>query len=104
MPSPDRGEVWLVEPGARREGPPWPGHQRSSRPTGSGLDDARGTHDEPPGLAVEVAVPLRFLKSGGFDAQNLVTPPHAKLVRKLGDLSATEVALVEAAVRSWLSF
>jgi mRNA interferase MazF len=37
-----------------------------------------------------------------FDAQNLVTIPHAKLLRKLGVLSPTQLAAVEAAVRAWL--
>lgn len=37
-----------------------------------------------------------------FDAQNLVTVPHAKSVRRLGVLSAEQLAAVVAAVRRWL--
>ena len=44
----------------------------------------------------------RFLQAGVFDAQNLVTVPYAKLIRKLGDLPPTDFAAVEAAVRRWL--
>jgi mRNA interferase MazF len=45
---------------------------------------------------------MRFLRPGVFDAQNLVTIPHAKLLRKLGVLPPTQLAAVEAAVRTWL--
>jgi hypothetical protein len=32
----------------------------------------------------------------------MLTVPHAKLVRKLGDLPPDQLALVERAVRDWL--
>lgn len=61
------------------------------------------THTTSPrGSEYEVALSVRFLKPGAFDAQNLVTVPHAKLVRKLGVLSAEQLAAVVAAVRRWL--
>jgi mRNA interferase MazF len=47
-------------------------------------------------------VPARFLRTGVFDAQNLVTVPQATLIRKLGELSPDQLALVEDAVRRWL--
>ena len=50
----------------------------------------------------EVAVTKRFLKEGAFDAQNLVTIPKAKLVRKIGSLNAAELTGIEAAVKHWL--
>jgi mRNA interferase MazF len=56
----------------------------------------------PRGSQFEVAVRARFLKQGVFDAQNLVTVPHAKLIRKLGDLAPDQLALVEDGIRSWL--
>jgi mRNA interferase MazF len=56
------------------------------------------------GSRFEAAVQVRFLRSGAFDAQNLITIPTIKLVRKLGMLSATQLAAVEDAVRSWLGF
>jgi mRNA interferase MazF len=45
-----------------------------------------------------------FLKQGVFDAQNLVTIPEAKLVRRIGTLRSKDLALVENAVRAWLGF
>jgi len=39
------------------------------------------------GSRFEVSLTVAFLQVGAFDAQNLVTIPHAKLVRKLGTLT-----------------
>jgi mRNA interferase MazF len=50
----------------------------------------------------EVAATPHFLKAGVFDGQNIVTIPHAKLVKKLGDLSSSELSAVEDTVRRWL--
>jgi len=47
-------------------------------------------------------VPVPFLRTGVFDAQNLVTIPHAKLIRKLGVLSTEQLAKVEVVGRLWL--
>lgn len=55
------------------------------------------------GTRFEVAIPKNFLKTGAFDAQGLITVAPPRLVRKLGELSASEVATVEASVRTWLS-
>jgi mRNA interferase MazF len=49
-----------------------------------------------------VASQVSFLKSGVFDAQNLITVPHAKLVRALGRLPASQLASVEQALCLWL--
>lgn len=50
----------------------------------------------------EVALPIRFLRPGGFDAQSLVTIPLVKLIRRLGRLDARQLTQVEEAVRRWL--
>ena len=50
----------------------------------------------------EAAVSVSFLRVGVFDAQNLITIPHAKLIRSLGKLSAGQLAPVERAVCLWL--
>ena len=54
------------------------------------------------GSRFEVAATPRFLKAGVFDGQNILTIPHAKLAKKLGDLSSSELSAVEDAVRRWL--
>jgi mRNA interferase MazF len=45
----------------------------------------------------------RFLAAGVFDAQNMLTVPHAELVRKLGSLQADQMVNAEDAVRRWLA-
>ena len=103
MVSPNRGEVWLVDLGLAAK----------TRPCVVLSVPATGPNDRvlvtlvthttsPRGSQFEVALSVRFLKAGEFDAQNLVTVPHAKLVRKLGTLSSDQLAEVVAAVRRWL--
>jgi mRNA interferase MazF len=103
MVSPNRGEVWLVDLGLAAK----------MRPCVILSIPAVGQNDRvlvtvvshttsPRGSEFEVALPVRFLKAGVFDAQNLVTVPHAKLVRKLGTLPTDQLAEVEVAVRRWL--
>jgi mRNA interferase MazF len=50
----------------------------------------------------EVEIKTRFLRAGVFDAQSLVTIPHAKLIRRLGKLTDHQLAEVEAVVQKWL--
>ncbi len=54
------------------------------------------------GSNVEVAVRTKFLSAGVFDAQNMLTVPEAKLIRKLGSLPPDQLSLVEQGVRRWL--
>jgi mRNA interferase MazF len=49
-------------------------------------------------------VKVRFLKPGAFDVQNLVTIPHAKLLRKLGELNSEQLSRVEDLLLFWLGF
>jgi mRNA interferase MazF len=49
-----------------------------------------------------VSVKTGFLRSGVFDAQNIVTIPRGKPLRKLGKLNPSQIADVETAVRLWL--
>jgi mRNA interferase MazF len=46
----------------------------------------------------EVPISSRFLRPGAFDAQNIITIPTAKLVRRIGALSDSELSLVEDSV------
>ena len=102
MAAPDRGEVWVVDLGmAGKVRPclvlsvPVGVQDRALVTLVAGTTGLRGTR-------FEVAVQARFLQAGVFDAQNMLTVPHAKLVRKLGDLPPDQLTLVEQAVRNWL--
>ncbi len=54
------------------------------------------------GSRFEVDIKTRFLRPGVFDAQNLITIPHAKLMRKLGILPPEQLVAIEDAIRLWL--
>lgn len=102
MRAPPRGEVWLIDPGLVAKirpclilSVPLEESDRSLVTLVPHTTSVRGSR-------FEVAVPVRFLKSGAFDAQGLVTVPFAWLIRRVGTLSATQIKLVESAVCSWL--
>ncbi len=102
MANPNRGEVWLVDLGyAAKVRPclvlsiPAADEDRALAtlvPHTTSLRDSR----------FEVELKIRFLREGGFDAQNLVTIPHAKLIRNLGRLNDSQLKEVEERIRFWL--
>jgi mRNA interferase MazF len=102
MPNPNRGEVWLVDLGLAAKVRPCLVMSVPAGPQDRSLATIVAHTTSPRGSQFEVAVSVRFLKVGVFDAQNLETVPHAKFVRKLGDLPPDQLALVEEAVRRWL--
>ncbi len=82
MPSPDRGEVWLVDLGLAAKVRPClvlsiPATGPNDRALATMVAHTTSTR----GSQFEVAIRTRFLKPDAFDAQNLVTVPHAKLIR-----------------------
>jgi len=102
MPEPRRGEVWMVDLGLAAKVRPC---LVVSIPA---LDQDRALATVVPhttslrGSRFEVSLKVNFLRPGVFDVQNLVTIPHAKLVRKLGNLTADQLSSIEAALRRWL--
>ncbi len=102
MNIPNRGEVWLVDLGfAAKTRPclvlsiPAEDQDRALATLIPHTTSARNSR-------FEVGWTLGFLKPGVFDAQNLITIPHAKLVRKLGNLTAEQLLAIEDAVCEWL--
>ena len=84
MANPLHGEVWLVDLGMVAK----------IRPCLLFIVPAAGPNDRvlvtvvahttsARGSGFEVAIPARFLKPGVFDVQNIISIPHAKLVRRL---------------------
>lgn len=49
-------------------------------------------------------VQVKFLREGTFDVQNIITIPHAKLLRKLGRLTSEQMSEVEDVLLFWLGF
>ncbi|PYQ59475.1 MAG: type II toxin-antitoxin system PemK/MazF family toxin [Acidobacteria bacterium] len=102
MRPPQRGEVWLVDLGLAAKVRPC--LVLSIPPTD--VDRALITlvpHTTSLRASrFEVALPVPFLRPGGFDAQGLVTVPLAKLIRVLGKLAPSHLSEVESRVSFWL--
>ena len=102
MPTPQRGEVWLVDLGMAAKVRP---ALVLSIPAGD-ADRALVTlvphTTSVRGSRFEVGVPVPFLKPGAFDTQGLVTIPLAKLIRRLGVLHPIQLKQVEQGVVTWL--
>ncbi len=104
MPSADRGSVWIVNLGLAGKVMPCLVLSVPTDPQDRVLVTLVPHTTSVQGTRFEVAVQARFLHGGGvFDAQQVLTMPQAKLVRKLGDLPPDQMALVEEAVRRWLA-
>ena len=102
MPSADRGSVWMVDLGLAAKVRSCLILSVATDPQDRVLVTIVAHTTSLQGTRFEVDVKTRFLKPGAFDAQQVLTIPQAKLVRKLGDLKADQLAAVEAAVRQWL--
>jgi mRNA interferase MazF len=102
MPRADRGSVWIADLGMAAKVRPCLVLSVPTDPQDRVLVTVVPHTTSVQGTRFEVAVKAPFLKPGVFDAQQVVTVPQVKLVRKLGDLSPDQLALVEAAVRRWL--
>ena len=100
---PARSEVWLVDLGLVAKVRPCvvlsiPADNDNDRVLTTIVPHTTSTRES----RFEVASDVRFLKKGAFDAQNIVTVPTVKLVRRLGTLANDQMARVEVAVRLWL--
>src|SRR5205823_12056138 len=99
MPQPDRGSVWIVDLGMAAKVRPCVVLNVPLDPPDRVLMTVVPKTTSIHGTRFEVAVQARFLRGGGgvFDAQQILTIPQVKLVRKLGDLPSDQLAFVEDA-------
>lgn len=102
MPEPRRGEVWLVDLGMAAKVRPAlvvsiPADERDRA-----LVTLVPHTTSPRRSRFEASALVPFLRQGVFDAQNIITIPHAKLIRRLGALGPSQLAVVERVVRLWL--
>jgi mRNA interferase MazF len=101
---PRRGEVWLVDLGLAAKVRPALVISVPASDVDRSLVTLVPHTTAVRGSRFEVAVPVSFLKQGGFDAQGLVTVPFPRLVRLLGVLRPEDLNSVEHAVLRWLGF
>lgn len=102
MANPRRGDVWLADLGMAGKVRPCLVLSVSPEDIDRALVTLAPHTTSRRGSRFEVTVGVRFLREGAFDAQNLVTIPLAKLVRRVGILPPDGLQRVEEAVRSWL--
>jgi mRNA interferase MazF len=102
VPTPNRGEVWLVDLGIAAKVRPCLVLSVPLDPQDRVLVTLVPHTTTVQQTRFEVVVPKQFLSAGAFDAQGLVTVHPKKLQRKLGDLLPPELAVVEEAVKRWL--
>ena len=102
MKAPQRGEVWLVDLGMAAKVRPAVVMSVGAADTDRALVTLVPHTTSTRGTRFEAAVTVGFLKPGAFDAQNLITIPHAKLLRALGVLRPQQLNVVEAALKRWL--
>lgn len=104
MSNPERGDVWLVDLGYVAKVRPClvisiPAQYQDRAlatlvPHTTSLRDSR----------FEVKIKTKFLREGSFDVQNIITIPHAKLLRKLGELTSEQMQELEDVLLIWLGF
>lgn len=102
MKYPERGEVWLVDLGMAAKIRPCLVISARIGENDRALITLVPHTTSTRGTQFEAAVSTRFLKSGAFDAQGLVTVPVSRAIRELGRLRSEQMQAVEAAVCRWL--
>ena len=102
MATPERGEIWLADLGYAAKVRPCLVLSVQPEPQDRVLVSLVPHTTSVLGTRFEVTVPKRFLKSGAFDAQGIVTVARARLLRRLGKLQPNEMAPVAEATRRWL--
>lgn len=102
MASPGRGEVWLVDLGYAAKVRPCLVISIPAFSQDRALAAIIPHTTSPRDSRFEVNIKARFLKPGVFDVQNLITVPHAKLIKKLGVLEASQLSQIETLLSFWL--
>jgi mRNA interferase MazF len=102
--NPNRGEVWLVDLGYTAKVRPCLVVSIPALDRDRALTTLIPHTTSSRGSRFEVDVEVRFLRVGAFDVQNIITIPHAKLIRKLGSLTPEQLAEIEEVILFWLGF
>ncbi|MBW4675597.1 MAG: type II toxin-antitoxin system PemK/MazF family toxin [Desmonostoc geniculatum HA4340-LM1] len=102
MSSPERGEVWLVDLGYAAKVRPCLVISIPATEEDRALATLIPHTTSLRGSRFEVEIKVNFLRTGAFDVQNIITIPHAKLLRKLGNLTHEQLGDVKKVLLLWL--
>lgn len=102
MPATERGEVWLADLGMVAKVRPVLVISIEPADVDRALIGIVPHTTSVRGSRFEVASSAPFLRAGAFDAQNIVSVPTTKMIKRLGRLSEKEFGDVMFAVRQWL--
>ena len=102
-PTPKRGEVWLVDLGMAAKIRPClvlsiPATDDNDRVLTTLVPHTTSTR----GSRFEIVIASRFLKTGAFDVQNVITIPTIKMIRMVGELTTDEMLKIETGLKVWL--
>ena len=103
MPTPARGEVWMVDLGLAQKVRPAVILSVGYSETDRALITVIPHTTKPRGSEFEIVVPVAFLSRGAFVAQSVTTIPVKWALRRIGQLAGEELSLVEDGVRRWLN-
>lgn len=104
MSNPARREVWLVDLGYVAKVRPCLVISTPALEQDRALVTLIPHTTSQRGSRFEVKIKAKFLREGVFDIQNIITIPHAKLLRRLGNLTQEQMAEVEEVLLLWLGF
>ena len=99
---PRRGEVWLVDLGMAQKTRPAVilnvPYGDTDRVVVTVVSHTTSLRESP----FEIVVPVPFLREGAFAVQSVTTIPAKHALRRLGTLTAVQLAPIEEGVRQWL--
>lgn len=99
---PRRGEVWLVDLGIAQKTRPAVVLSVSCGDTDRVVVTVVSHTTALRGSPFEIIVPVPFLRDGAFAVQSVTTIPSRHALRRVGILTPSQLASIEAGVRAWL--
>ena len=103
MADPKRSEVWLADLGIAAKVRPVLVISSDYSDSDYALVGVIPHTTTPRGSQFEVEVPVSWLKPGAFNVQGMLAVPAAKFIRRIGELSTTQMEQIETVVKRWLT-
>lgn len=102
MSLPERGEVWLADPGFAATLRPVLVVSIPFADSDYALTQVVPHTTRRRGAQFEVPLPVHFLETGVFNVQGMLAVPTAKFLRRLGTLPPAQMGEIDAMMKRWL--